>query len=106
MVSVQLEQLEKAQRFALRIVVDDSYQLEYHDLLAATNSVPIETILSNICRDFIKKIRMDPTHILYNRLPKKQSAVRRHSSRLKDTPLLTVKSTLRQHSIFNNKHFI
>ena len=44
----QIEQLEKAQRFALRVIIPESYQLEYDELLAITDTIPVEMLLTSI----------------------------------------------------------
>lgn len=92
------DKLEQIQKMALKAIYPECDS--YEDRLAKSELLTLVEYCENLCSAYFTKVESDKNHRLHHRIPPKQSEIRRHSSRLKDTYVKDCKSKLRRNSLF------
>ena len=90
--------LESIQRQCLRIIYPD---IPYEDRLLSANIPSLCNYLSCICMTFVSDVASDPQHRLHKHLPKRQSSTGRHSTRLRDAPIVCNNYRVTKNSLFS-----
>ena len=90
--------LESIQRQCLRVIYPDT---PYDDRLIASGIPSLCSYLEHLCQNFVSSVAADSEHRLHKHLPKRKSDTGRHSSRLKDIPLVYTNYRVTKNSLFS-----
>ena len=73
----------------------------YDDRLIASGIPSLCSYLEHLCQNFVSSVAVDSEHRLHKHLPKRKSDTGRHSSRLKDIPLVYTNYRVTKNSLFS-----
>ena len=93
-----MKRLESIQRQCLRVIYPD---IPYDERLVLASIPSLCDYLNNSCQNFVNNVASDTEHRLHKYLPKRQSSVGRHSSRLRDVPIVHNNYKITENSLFS-----
>lgn len=93
------DKLEMHQSLCLRLIFPQTYSYTLRLLKAGVP--PIHETFIQLCTKYVNKVVDDPSHRLHSLIPKRQSAIGRHSSRLRDAHVVHSNTALKCKSVFN-----
>ena len=81
---------------------EDFYpDIPYEDMLISASIPSLSNYLNCICMTFVSDVASDPEHRLRKHLPKRQSSTGRHSTRLRDAPIVYNNYCVTKNSLFS-----